>query len=261
MPIGAELLARWPEWAVPGISGFPANSVTLLETNSPFAEAVMVGLNQEFNRELLWREFSADQRGTAFARFWPSDVAEPDVDEIARWKPEIPLGAHDRTGGRDPLVLLIRADVLRRFPGTTVHAAKSVDGMLPPDGSENWKEPLFPLAIDEQTTLYAFDLEEEQAREERWLFVLREPMHGTQFGFDTGEGEALETWSDLTWDQVPVEGGFVVPRVLGGLPPTPSALTGPDPGAWGKDAADVARISFQRPFQLAVSARELLGEP
>jgi hypothetical protein len=259
MPIAAELLTRWPEWAVPGIADFPANSATLLETNSPFAEAVMVGLNQEFNRELLWREYPTDQRSTAFARFWPSDVSEPDVDEIARWKPEIALGAHDRTGGRDPLVLLVRAEVLQRFPGTTVHAARSVDGMLPPADGPGWLEPLFPLAIDEQTTLFAFELTAEQARAEKWLFVLREPQHGTRFGFDTGEPGALATWSDLTWSQVPVAAGFVVPRVLDGLPPTPSAPTEAEPAVWGRDAADVARIAFQRPFQLAVSAQEMLG--
>jgi hypothetical protein len=262
MPIAAELLSRWPEWALPGISGFPPNSATLLETNSPFVEAALVGLNQEFNRELLWREFPADQRGTAFSRFWPSEVDNPDVDEIARWPLEAGLGDHDRSGGQDQLVLLVRAEVLRRFPGTTVHAAKSVDGLLPDEGSGEWKQAKFLLAVDEQTTLFAFDLSQEQAREEKWLFVLREPMHGTQFGFDTRSDLSLDSWADLTWEDVPLDaGGFVVPRVAEGRPPTPAGLQGPDPGEWGSDAADVARIAFQRPFQLALSPRRLLGEP
>jgi hypothetical protein len=261
MPIAAELLSRWPEWAIPGISGFPPNSATLLETNSPFVEAVLVGLNQEFNRELLWREFATDQRGTAFARFWPSELDNPDVDEIARWPLEVELGDHGETGGQDLLVLLVRAEVLRRFPGTTVHAAKSVGGLVPDEGAGEWKKPTFPLAIDEQTAIFAFDLGEEQAREEKWLFVLREPVHGTQFGFDTRTNLPLDTWADLTWDDVPVDRGFVVPRSLGGRPPTPGRLQGPDPAQWGRDAADVARIAFQRPFQLAISPRRLLGEP
>jgi len=261
MPIAAELLARWPEWAVPGISDFPLNSATLLETNSPFVEAVLVGLNQEFNRELLWREFSADQRGTAFARFWPSEVDNPDVDEIARWPLEIGLGDHDESGGQDQLVLLVRAEVLRRFPGTTAHAAKSVDGLVPDEGDGEWKHAKV-LAVDGQTTLFTFDLSEERAREEKWLFVLREPMRGPQFGFDTRTGLPLDTWADLTWEDVPLDqGGFVVPRVVAGRPPTPGGLEGPDPGEWGRDAADVARIAFQRPFQLALSPRRLLGEP
>lgn len=64
VPIAEELLARWPEWALPGISALPPDSVTLLETNPEFIAALLVGLNHEFNRELLWREFPTDQRGT-----------------------------------------------------------------------------------------------------------------------------------------------------------------------------------------------------
>ena len=33
----------------------------------------MVGLNHEFARELLWREYPTDQRGSYFRQFW--DVA------------------------------------------------------------------------------------------------------------------------------------------------------------------------------------------
>ena len=34
----------------------------------------MVGLNHEFARELLWREYPTDQRGSYFRQFW--DVAQ-----------------------------------------------------------------------------------------------------------------------------------------------------------------------------------------
>ena len=38
----------------------------------------MVGLNHEFARELLWREFPTDQRGSYFRQFWdPSEVHQP----------------------------------------------------------------------------------------------------------------------------------------------------------------------------------------
>ena len=30
----------------------------------------MVGLNHEFARELLWREYPTDQRGSYFRQFW-----------------------------------------------------------------------------------------------------------------------------------------------------------------------------------------------
>ncbi|GGW39079.1 hypothetical protein [Streptomyces griseoloalbus] len=254
VPIAEELLARWPEWALPGIGALPPDSVTLLETNPEFIAALLVGLNHEFNRELLWREFPTDQRGTPFARFWPGDSA--DVEEIALWPPEAPLGGRLRTGGEGDLAMLVRGDLLRRFPGTALLAVRAVDGKLPPafDGV-----PATPLVLDDSTVLYLFaDLDEERARSEDWFFVFREPMRGTQFGFDSGEQPAaMGTWADLTWNGVGVDAARCVR--LGQAPTTPTRLTQPDPPVWARDAADMARIAFQQPFQLAFRATTLLG--
>ncbi|WP_432034536.1 hypothetical protein [Streptomyces antibioticus] len=254
VPIAEELLARWPEWALPGIGALPQDSVTLLETNSEFIAALLVGLNHEFNRELLWREFPTDQRGTPFARFWPGDSA--DVEEIALWPPDAPLGSQLRTGGEGDLALLVRGDLLRRFPGTALLALRGVDGKLPPDFGG---VPATALVLDESTVLYLFpDLDAAQARAEDWFFVFREPMRGTQFGFDTGEQPAeMKTWADLTWQGVRVEPTRCVQ--LGQVPATPTGLTQPDPPVWARDAADMARIAFQQPFQLAFRATTLLG--
>ncbi|MGC0334203.1 hypothetical protein RKD23_007193 [Streptomyces sp. SAI-170] len=254
VPIAEELLARWPEWALPGIGALEPDSVTLLETNPEFVAALLVGLNHEFNRELLWREFPTDQRGTPFARFWPGDSA--DVEEIALWPTEAQLGSSLRTGGAGNLALLVRGDLLRRFPGTALLAVRGVEGKLPDafDGVQ-----ATPLALDESTVLYLFaGLDAERARAEDWFFVFREPMRGTQFGFDSGATlPETKTWADLTWDGVALDAARCV-RV--GQPPgTPTALTQPDPPVWGRDAADMARIAFQQPFQLAFRATTLLG--
>ncbi len=96
--IGEELLARWPEWALPGIGSVPDESVIVLETNPAFVAALLVGLNDEFNRELLWREFPTDQRGTPFRRFWPTPG--DDVDEIARWPLTSELGSQIASGAQ-----------------------------------------------------------------------------------------------------------------------------------------------------------------
>ena len=255
VPIAEELLARWPEWALPGIGGLPQDTVTLLETNPEFVAALLVGLNQEFNRELLWREFPTDQRGTAFAQFWPGEA--PDVDEIARWPLDSSLGSQFRTGGQGSLTLLVRGELLRRFPGTPVVAVRGESGALPADFSGI---PATALAIDESTMLYLFaGIDEQRARTEGWFFVFREPMRGTQFGFDllvAGSAPgSIASWSDLTWDGVGVApGGFVR---LGSVPPGPPP--GPDVPVWGGDPADMARIAFQRPFQLAFDAAAMLG--
>ncbi|MFI0366925.1 hypothetical protein ACH35V_03545 [Actinomadura sp. 1N219] len=272
VPMAVELFRRWPEWALPGLGGLPEDSVVLMETNPAFVEAFLVGLNHEFNRELRWREYPTDERGTAFARFWsspdPSPSHEqglpPDIDEIARWALGVPLGGHDRMGGRSLLTLLVRGEVLRRFQGTVVHAVRAAeDGTVPPQDAGTWFEPTFTIPADDSTNLYAFETPtREQVAAGGWLFVIREPMRGTRFGFDdvpeSGTPPPLDHWSDLTWADVPVdERGFVVPRHVRGDPPTPEEENGTDPG-WGRDAADVARIAFQQPFQLAYRAEEML---
>jgi hypothetical protein len=260
-PIAAELLSRWPDWTIPGITTFPENSVTLLETNPPFVEACLVGLNQEFNRELLWRESPTDQAGTPFARFWPGNV--PEFGEIALWGDGDALGSHDPAGGAAQLTLLVRADVLRRYPGTALWAVQADAQRRVPETGGNWLAPAFTLPIDDRTSIFGFGLTAAQALASSapFLFVLREPMRGTQFGFDlrTPTSPALLTWADLTWDEVPKDRGrFASAR---GTPTAlPSQVTDADP-KWGVNSADLAAISFQRPFQVAFSPTRLLGMP
>lgn len=262
-PIGSILLSRWPEWAVPGISGFPENSSTLMETNSAFVEALLVGLNQEFNRELRWREYPTDEAGTPFARFWPGpDLAATEHGEIARWATDSPLGGHQPTVVKDRVVLLVRGDVLARFPGTVVLAAKATPaGFLPDPTGDGWRQPAFVLAVDDHTNLYCFDLSPTEVVEQRWMFVVREPLRGTQFGFDqhTADSPAFDKWANLTWDLVPTSRDFAT-AVPGALAPAVQGAPPPDLPVWANDAADMARIAFQQPFQLAFSPRSMLGD-
>ena len=52
---------------LPGVGTIDADTVTLLKDNPRFIEAYMIGLNHELARELLWREFPSDMRGTTSA--------------------------------------------------------------------------------------------------------------------------------------------------------------------------------------------------
>jgi hypothetical protein len=258
VPIAEEILSRWPEWAIPGIAGMPDDSVVIVETNPEFVAALLVGLNQEFNRELLWREFPTDQRGTCFARFWPTEGN--DIDEIARWPIQSDLGSQIKGGKEGSLVLLIRGEVLRRFPAASLVAVKSENGKLPQTFNGI---PATPLPLDESTMLYIFvGITEEKARVEDWFLVLREPVRGTQFGFDLEteprEGDAkrdsFTTWADLTWSDVATNNGFV--RVA--QPPKRAPAKDAGAARWGSESADMARIAFQQPFQLAFRVRDWL---
>lgn len=245
VPIAEEILSRWPEWAIPGITGLPDNSVMVLETNPEFVASLLVGLNHEFNRELLWREFPTDQRGTPFARFWPT--AGKDVDEIARWPLNSKLGSQVRGGEQGSIVLLIRGEVLRRFPAASLVAVKGVGGKVP---EEFTGIAATPLPLDESTILYIFTgLTDTRAINENWFFVLREPMRGTQFGFDLGPPTEMKSWANLTWEDVKRTNGFV--RLT---PPLRQPPAGNDVARWNSEAADMGRIAFQQPFQIAFQA-------
>ena len=58
------------ELFLPNLKLIPPDTITLLKTNPPFIESYMVGLNHEFGRELLWREYPTDERGSYFRQFW-----------------------------------------------------------------------------------------------------------------------------------------------------------------------------------------------
>jgi len=56
-PMYAALAQLSAEWMLPGVSKIPTDCATLLETNAPFVEAFLLGLNEELSHELLWREY------------------------------------------------------------------------------------------------------------------------------------------------------------------------------------------------------------
>jgi hypothetical protein len=93
------------ELLIPNLQLIPANTISLLETNPKFIEAYMVGLNHEMGRELLWREYPTDLRGSYFRQFWDvKGVSNPDtpgeaeqlkdITKIHSWPASSPLGGH-----------------------------------------------------------------------------------------------------------------------------------------------------------------------
>ena len=129
------------ELFLPNINLIEPNSVTLLETNQPFIESYMVGLNHEFARELLWREYPTDQRGSTFRQFWdvrsfyaPDAVPRrsgrscatsrrcTDGRRIYTRRPRQPRG---RAGKEDELVLVIRGELLKRYPTAVIYAHRA----------------------------------------------------------------------------------------------------------------------------------------
>ena len=107
-PMALQLPAISQELILPGLRDILPDSVTAAVPNRRFIEAYLVGLNHEMSRELLYREFPTDQRGTYFRQFWdvrgrvpaPAAGTTDDIDRIDGWDPASALGTH--LGGRGP---------------------------------------------------------------------------------------------------------------------------------------------------------------
>jgi hypothetical protein len=110
----------------------------------------MVGLNHEMGSELLWREYPTDQRGSYFRQFWDvkgivtpaskktneeekkkeaEEMADKlkDIKPIHTWPKNSLLGRHnnrDAQGDAEQLVLVIRGELLKRYPNTVIFRSK-----------------------------------------------------------------------------------------------------------------------------------------
>jgi hypothetical protein len=178
---------------LPNINLIEYNSITLLETNQEFIEAYMVGLNHEFARELLWREYPTDQRGSYFRQFWDvstllvSDVSDHagkteeeiremyrDIPKLHLWSRISKLGEHDnRQKPGEPeteeVVLVIRGELLKKYPNAVIYAHKAVWAPKSKD------DPTFDKT--QSRVLY----KAEEGDKEKPLFdVIRTPLYRAQ---------------------------------------------------------------------------------
>jgi hypothetical protein len=193
---------------MPGVDDLPQDLIMLVQVNQYFIDAVMGGANFEMNRELLWRAFPTDLRGTPFQRFWGRvGFADgrlqllDDMEPMHLWRSE-PLGLRTDANMTDPnrIALLVRGQLLRRYPNTAVYAWKKRTTPANPDpespdhtqllkdvngnppNANAIQQPVFAGTIAPDITFFGFDIDREDVA--KWCFVLEEHMGEPRFGFD-----------------------------------------------------------------------------
>lgn len=196
IPMYKPLIDISTELFLPNINYISQNCISLLETNQKFIESYMVGLNHEFARELLWREYPTDQRGSYFRQFW--DVSSyldtknldeealkeklRDIPSLHRWSKFSNLGDHDyreeQGDKEEEAVLVIRGELLKKYPTAVIYAHRAKwqmkDGKidntqerrLDEDSpiKESIKTPLYEAKVDPDIYFFGFDLTIEEAR-------------------------------------------------------------------------------------------------
>jgi hypothetical protein len=186
------LLNLAPDAVLAGIEGIPQNTALTLQTNPSVIAAYMVAINHEVNRELAWHQVPIDRRGTPFRYFWDSrgqSEAQPDLDaDIAGWASTSSLESHV-SGGSAQLVLAVRAELLRRYPRTSVYALAAVeqsDGthtLADESVAANVIAASFTALLPPDLRLFFFALDPKVAiGEPGWFFVFQEQVSETRFG-------------------------------------------------------------------------------
>lgn len=290
-PMYEALRDFFSDMLLPGLENVPPNSITLLETNPQFVEAFMLGLNHEMSRELLWRGFPTDQRGTYFRQFWdvsgrvPPPTAQEraqlaDIKPVTEWQDKSHLGEHAQGNtSASMMVLALRGDLLNRYPRAIIYAVEALWSSTAKDAHRTLgtKElyPMFRVTRAPDITMLGFAINAIQARgadaptgtttpsnDAGYFFVLQEQPTEPRFGLDAATNKLFGTkpaqWSDLSWAHLAPNSAAL--KQITYVPVVNGALKGTTLGSatWGKNSAHMGFITRQSPFRLAVHARTWL---
>lgn len=276
LPMYKHLSDRSIDWMVPGLSNLDNNTVILMEENNKFKHSFMVGINHEMGRELVWREFPTDQRGTLFKFFWDPVKAEnppPDIKEIHTWLKALGENVpQEKEGLKNCLVMVMKADLIRRYPETIIFAIKKRKGkewedvFKAMDTEDTVKEnsfqvfkSIFSAKIGADMIFLGFPFSMDDIKKDKkfdYFFIMMEHPSLPRFGLDEKQKDALKTWDDLSWGQMTLNGVNYISE-LGNITPE-----NPKPGdpSWGGNAANIAWITYQKPVRIIVPAKKFLGE-
>jgi hypothetical protein len=210
------LVELQPDLFLVGAGGVLDDSIGRLRVNPRFIEAYLVGLNHEMSRELLWRGFPTDGRGTYFRHFWD----DRDLGPINLWTRD--LGGNNSD---DPLVFIIRGELVRRYPRVVAFAQKGgVDGgRFFPSGDRQY--PTFRANCRDDLLALGFAIQESDAA--HWFFGLEEQLTEPRFALSAPSASSHVHVNDL------------------GLSPN-------------AHAADVAAKVLRRPTRVVIDPRILL---
>ncbi len=229
------------ETILPGAGNLENNVVFLMEENRPFVEGFINAANAEMGSELVFNEFFTDQRGTIFRYFWESttledgidpitgaleEVPPSDIDDIHTWDNELGknktknMMGQDLTQDRDiSLVLVIKGDVIRRYPDILAYALKC-DDFLTQHNVNNFSEsddsviqemidPIFRTRLGPNILCIGFPIARTQLKKTpehdfEYYFVLQQPLELPNFGADVIDPDIDDDCDTLLGSSTPI---------------------------------------------------------
>lgn len=273
IPTYQYLKEKSTEFFLPNLNKIENNSITLLETNQAFIEAYMVGLNHEFSRELLWRGYPTDQRGSYFRLFWDSISNRKDVKELHTWNRALGFNNEERSDNN--LVLVVRGDLLKKFPRTIIGVQKAawknnnVKTDREIDDDADFILPIFEAYLEPDLYFIGFNLKEEELVGKRdpsnagddpgYFFIMKERSGEPRFGLDEGASAgAITQWNQLSWAQVNTAANAVL-KFSGAAAISFNRTSDDTQAAFPpSNSAQLAYLLHQQPALIAIHASRLL---
>jgi hypothetical protein len=271
-PLSDDLTRLGAAWMLPGVGKLERNRVRLVTVNTSFVGSFMVAANHELARELLWRGYPVDLGGTFFRRFW-NYVDEPrsnDISDLRGWTREwtITQNMEADAGPSESTVIVVRGDLVRRYPAARYflqEAALDGDEASPVEAAPAI-DPIFLGSLDRDTVFFGFDLDEAAVRGDRendvpgYFLAIEEQAGAPRLGLDRARPTHFER-DPTSWDQASWGHLVTSQEALDALTHADALnerLTGlgelEDGIAWGRNAAHLARATWQRPFRMYIHA-------
>jgi hypothetical protein len=262
-PLVERLRAVDPDWVLGGVRELPPNSIVVLEINERFVEAFAAGANHEMARELLWRGFPTNLRGSCFPRFWPrvhGGNDESGIEPLETWTRALGANGYRDQDAGGLTVVAVKGDLLRRYPATIItaeHGTWTTENATTFTNDGPSAKELFRGFLEPDVTYVALDVSMDTLLEydprhpyDCWYLSFRQPLDEPRFGLDASDPDQVnqpnreddpDNWS---WAGLPDRSD---PRHL-----TPASVFADD------NSARVATRLFQRPFRLLLRARDYL---
>jgi hypothetical protein len=280
-PMYEPLAAISQDLILPGVETVPQNTISIVATNRRFIESYMLGLNDGLAGEALWRGAPVYLWTSFFRQFWDvSGLVEPaadpevskDITRLTRWSAGSMLGDHNprdqaaqesADGPKEQACLLVRGDVLKRYPNTLVYAIEADTEGAPSWGADRiW--PIFSGSLAPDLTFLGFDKSPKDLC--KYFIVLEERLGEPRFGFDLLEQgaelpelPASNWWYELTWAhfRFPDDRAVEEDSYINDAMPVTDGDRSP---AFDFSSAATANICLQRPVRVAIHASKMLSK-
>lgn len=202
-----------------------------------------------------------------------------DIKPLTQWRNN-PLGANGQRA-EEGLVLVIRGDLLRRYPNALIYAIEAVldeEGQCVPKLAEYVEEgnagsrifPIFRASLPTDLSFFGFPFDKETARgdgtNKGMFFVIEEQPGEPRFGADVPTALAevttlSENWDNLSWSHFGfgIDGDHLHYGKYLDDPPDITQMPEKRQKEWNAaSSAKRALITWQKPVRIAIHAKQML---